>query len=598
MSHSAIPTRLFFKYDDAGPRPLRGTARSHALPNAVPIARTIPIEHAEDKSYHLAQRKNFTGPPSFILPRVPSTKYNWNHSYHDDFRTLYLYNPSILPLHNTVKKRDKDKMGSGEDTYYDNDQYFEDPDALSEEDLMALTGGDPSVRYISTFRAYLGCNCFGRNATDRRLMSSGEQISYLAIALLNETLDVVDGTDVLIDLNAGPSRGQYGRQFVEDCRVSLMRGGLYLICNQELKRIRIERTMTHNAPSSSSSRPLRQLPPPGYGTKRGIPLPYVYPNIHGFGLNVTLLSHHTGISGGKNFNLFRSTRKSHESGANNGNTNTSAVGLIHDHYLQLLPHPHKYRKLNVPDGRDSNFDNVLDAKHDPVTKKKIEEETAPQVGGLPKMTFDTPDTFHKISKCPAPPIDMDSLEQTKLRMNCTDPLEVPFFEVEDDHGTACCVRVVLPLDANAAPNSLGRGREVMVGISHQKTSARSNFWLLDVRRRYLDFGIDRFVSRFVAYNSHHPFDIVARSGWFCLGFADDPIELSHPQRSTLAGQNKEFRLDLFDDLYNCPTIHFPSGFSEVVGNSSRAIIGYGVNDCHPRMFVVEKDEIVRMLTMS
>jgi hypothetical protein len=437
--------------------------------------------------------------------------------------------------------------------------------------------------------------------TNRTLMTAGEQISYLAIALLDERLDVVDGTDVLIDLNAGPNRGLYGRQFLEDCRIFLMKGGIYLLCNEELKRIQITRTTTQrhrktslSTPPLSSQSQSQAVPPPGYGTKQGIPLPYVYPNVRGDGLNITLLSHRTKISGGKNFNIFRTTRQNLQSKHNNNTTseddnhNDSSAAPIHQHYVQLFPQPHKYIKLHVPDGRDSKGDEFGNVLKDPVSNKKSNEEIAPQLGGLPEIVFDTPDTLHKISKCREP-----------KQMNCTTPLEVPFFDDERDHGTACCVRVLLPRgndnnddDSNATRN----GREVMVGITHQKLSRRTNFWLLDIHKRYKDFGIDRFVSRFVAYDAKHPFDVVARSGWFCLGFATDPTELSHPQRSTLAGQNKQFRLDLFDNIYECPMIHFASGFSEVVGNSSRAIIGYGVNDCHPRMFVVEKDEIVRLLT--
>ena len=64
--------------------------------------------------------------------------------------------------------------------------------------------------------------------------------------------------------------------------------------------------------------------------------------------------------------------------------------------------------------------------------------------------------------------------------------------------------------------------------------------------------------------------------------------------ATLLGANAH--LELFNKTYDCPFIHFVSGFSEVVGNKSRAIIAYGVNDCHPRMFFVEKNEIVKLLT--
>jgi len=170
----------------------------------------------------------------------------------------------------------------------------------------------------------------------------------------------------------------------------------------------------------------------------------------------------------------------------------------------------------------------------------------------------------------------------------------------------------------------------MVGISHQKLSLKDRFWLKDTKNRYVGFGIDRFVSRFVAYETIFPFRIVAISGWFCLGFASQINEGPQQQqqqkrrndnnnhndnhydntKSTFAGLlkntnnnnnntttiNINTQLDLFNVTYNCPIIHFISGFSEVVGNSSQAIIGYGINDCHPRMFKIEKQEIRQLLT--
>lgn len=562
-------SKIYVKYDAAGPKSIPGTARSHALPNAVPFANSIPLELAENRSYHISQRTN-TSLPLSMDSKGPDARYNWNHTYHDDFRTLYLYNPSILPLHNTQPRNNN--TNDNATTYYD------DPDALSDADLLALTGGDSSIRYVATYRAYLGCNCFGSDKKDRELMRAGEQITYLAIALLNSTLDVVEGTDVLIDLNAGPGRGAYGRQFIEDCRINLIKGGIYLLCNEEMKRVKITRTQE---PLSSSLYQPYQRPKQK--------MPYVYPNVHGDGLTITLLSHKVKVGGGKNFNIFRSTQQEFKS-KQQQNTTVEMVKVekevysesqtLQKYYLQIWPHPHKYTQLYVPDGRDFKGNEIGNVLRDPETKEKFPEEIAPQLGGLPHSTFDTPDSKHTISKCTVP-----------KQMNCSEPIEVPFFNDEADHGTACCVKVTLPQGKKTDP-----GREVMVGITHQKLSPRSNFWLLDVKRRYENFGIDRFVSRFVAYETQHPFNIVARSGWFCLGFATDPIELNHPQRSTLAGQNTQFRLDLFDDVYECPVIHFASGFSEFVGNSSRAIIGYGVNDCHPRMFVVEKDEIVRMLT--
>eukprot|EP00536_Pseudo-nitzschia_multiseries_P018495 jgi/Psemu1/55869/gm1.55869_g len=585
--------RKFFRYDEAGPKPIPGTARSHALPNAVPITNIIPREEAENKLYHARQRTNTSEPLSIIRPEPLMWKkavreieksdpekffmlgrYNWNHTYHDDYRTLYLYNPAVLPLHNTITMPPQGENGG--DEYEDGHGHGDyDPDLLSAGDLQELTGGDPRVRYVAVYRAYLGCNCFGRAKEDRHLMKVGEQISYLAVALLDEALDVIEGTDVLIDLNAGPSRLKYFRQDVEDCRIFLIKGEIYLVCNEAMKRVRIRRKQW-------SDQYIRHptTPPPNYGTKKKIPMPYIFPNIHGNGLEVTLLSQ-SRIYGGKNMNVFRAPADSTTTLSSFSSHNTTPR-TEYDYYLQIFPSPHRYGKLVIYDGPEN--ENKISTR----INDEWKNVTVPQ-GKLPQPTFDTPDAGHNISRCVDAP-------NTK---NCSDPVDFPFFEVRQDHGTACCVKVILPLPVSSPDegdrNGSRVGREVMVGITHQKLSPRNNFWLLDVHERYKDFGVDRFVSRFVAYNTHPPFETVARSGWFCLGFAED-AESNGKFGSTLAGKNLDARLDLFNQTYDCPIIHFASGFSETVGNSSRAIISYGINDCHPRMFFVEKDEIVRLLT--
>ena len=42
-------------------------------------------------------------------------------------------------------------------------------------------------------------------------------------------------------------------------------------------------------------------------------------------------------------------------------------------------------------------------------------------------------------------------------------------------------------------------------------------------------------------------------------------------------------------------MHFVSSFIEKASDSSKTIIGYGLNDCTGRMVEVEKKEIVRLL---
>jgi len=291
-------------------------------------------------------------------------------------------------------------------------------------------------------------------------------------------------------------------------------------------------------------------------------------------MNVTIEAQVGSIDSGKNFNIFRTATTSSLHNTNNGASSISTPPMVrYEYYLQTHPAPHKYRKMTIT--KDLNSWNVFKNASSPKTKNR--RETAP--GGLPNPTFDTPDTPHNVSIC----------RQNPKAMSCDDPVDVPFFEMDDDHGTACCVRVTLP-----------SGKEVMVGIAHKKLSQRTNFWLLDVHKRYRDFGVDQFVSRFIAYDVRHPFTVVARSGWFCLGFAsqDESSEVMGNRGSTLAGTNRQASLGLFGGTFNCPGIHFVSGFSETVGNRSRAIIGYGINDCHPRVFFVEKEEVARLLTMT
>ena len=530
---SSTTRRRILKYDEAGPKPIPGTARSHALPDAIPITRAIPREYAEDKQYHISQRKN-TSRPISILPKAKRSglpehllgEYNWNHSYATDYRTLYLYNPSILPLHNTCKDCER----------------ADDPDNLSAEDLQELTGGDPTVRYVAIYRAYTGCNCFGPDP-NREMMKAGEQLSYLAVALLDEHLDVVPGTDTLVDLNAGPRRTKYWRQPLEDCRIFALRGGIYLLCNEEMKRIRIRRKTKRMETKMNAD----------HGRREDHKIPYVYENIYGDGLEITLIGSNGKVGGGKNFNVFRTL-------APNNRTSDNITTGIYDYYLQLYPSPHRYRRLMISDGKLDDGEAHLDLHL---------IEWAP--GEIPLPSFDTPDAVNDILKC------------SDGSTNCTAPISVPFFH-DMDHGSACCVQLKL------------RGKEVMVGISHQKLSPRKPFWEDDLLHRYDHFGIDRFVSRFIAYNVEPPFDIVARSGWFCLGFGSED-EGTAEGGNALSGRNANARLDLFNDTYACPIIHFVSGLSDVVGDEERLILGYGVNDCHPRMFMVEKSDIVKMLKL-
>jgi len=542
--HDSNGSQPYIRYDDAAIRAIPGTARSHALPNAIPATRIIPVAFAENKAYHISQRTNSTGTDSIIGNRNKQKgKYNADHDYSKDYRTLYSYNPSVVPLFNTAN----------------DDRYAHDN--LATEDIQLLTGGDDSVRYVAIYRAYLGSNCFGRDHPRRALMKAGEQVSYVVVALLNATLDLVEGTDVLIDLNAPYHPDRYGMQNLDDCRVFLLRGILHFICNSIILKMRIVRNLNNKNHKISNDGT--------HHTGRGLKTPFLYPNIHGDGLSVILLAEPINMRLGKNYQMFRIPANTTQTKPNSFDTG------YYNYYLQTLPLPHEYKQMNV--SPDPNYSQ--DYFHKRMWQNS---EQSANASNIPPPSFPTLDQYHFITACDKNPIGRDEcVNRTQ------DHVTYPFFTPDRDWGTACCVTVNLQL---STPNLDQSATTVLVGISHAKLSKRKPWWFQDLYGRYDDTGFDQYLSRFVAY-SQETLEIVARSGYFCLGFASTHGEGDN----TLAGRNTQFNLRLFNESFACPVVHFISGFSEVVGDPEKAIISYGINDSHPRMMLVNKADIVKSL---
>lgn len=401
---------------------------------------------------------------------------------------------------------------------------------------------------------FILCSC-GHSAFGPFRHGPGELLSYLGIALLDESLDIIPGTSIVVDLNHDdPYRKVMPYdQVYEDCRLFLVAGSFYLCCNAYIWRVGLRR------------RPRRKnggvIP-----FKNATPARNVYDNFYGDGLELSKHSTHHLFGAGKNFNLFRSRSKGIPLPPSRSHS-TNRPLTPNDYYVQLFPtSPHEYRRMKFPSRPSPNEDgggfNPFPRGWDAAAKSNASE---------PAPSFDTPDTYNNITYA------VEGTGNTSTES---------FFSSERDgdsgrdKGTACCVEI-----------SLGR-KQVLVGISHVKTAA-SSWWQRDVHKRYKSIRPARYLSRFYAFDPSPPFDIVARSGFFCLGFADASESRGNP----FAGRNEggDSALSLFDDAFNCPTIHFPSGISEYVGDASKAIISYGVNDCYPRMIVVKKEEIASAL---
>ncbi|KAL7531744.1 hypothetical protein ACHAXR_009828 [Thalassiosira sp. AJA248-18] len=169
------------------------------------------------------------------------------------------------------------------------------------------------------------------------------------------------------------------------------------------------------------------------------------------------------------------------------------------------------------------------------------------------------------------------------------------------HGGACCVSLsrseVLAQGEHIflTHKSWGDNDYLLVGVAHT-----SVIW----RRWYSDKNIPdsakamiphtHYVSFFYAFEPRPPFNLRARSGYFCLGFAgEDGTEggMFNPH-STLTHNR---RLSQHNETFSCPQISFVSSFIEKVGDSSTTVIGYGINDCTPRLVEVSKKEMARMI---
>jgi hypothetical protein len=86
-----------------------------------------------------------------------------------------------------------------------------------------------------------------------------------------------------------------------------------------------------------------------------------------------------------------------------------------------------------------------------------------------------------------------------------------------------------------------------------------------------------------------PYNIVARSGLFCLGWP------SHDERGSSPYQHLGYSLKLIEDFDDCPAISFASGMTLKADDPSTAIVAYGINDCTSRMVEIDVSEIKRLL---
>ena len=177
--------------------------------------------------------------------------------------------------------------------------------------------------------------------------------------------------------------------------------------------------------------------------------------------------------------------------------------------------------------------------------------------------------------------------------------EAPFKEAA--HGGSCCISFSAD-ELNLSGTRDDHRESLLVGIGHTKVTWKPWYNKKSTTQEQKDrLPHTHYVTLFYAFDPHPPFHVRARSGYFCLGHVPlteggedlPPTEGGAFNPHSVLTRNRMLQQN--NVTFDCPQMSFVSSFIEKAGDSSRAVIGYGLNDCTGRLVEVEKREIVRLL---
>jgi len=171
---------------------------------------------------------------------------------------------------------------------------------------------------------------------------------------------------------------------------------------------------------------------------------------------------------------------------------------------------------------------------------------------------------------------------------------------ESAHGGSCCVSFSVD-DINLGGTRNNHHESLLVGIAHTKITWKPWYIKSHIPQKEKDLvPHSQYVSFFYAFDPRPPFQIRARSGYFCLGHAPETFDDTlQPEEGGVFNPHSVLTrnrpLLQYNVTFDCPQMHYISTFIEKAGDPTSTIIGYGLNDCTPRLGEVEKKEISRLL---
>lgn len=424
------------------------------------------------------------------------------------------------------------------------------------------------AEYVVAFRVTPANNCFRRDQMqdlpqkvwDHTMMSP---TNMLGLALLDEEYGILPGYDIVVDIanqlgfvKDGYGTTYFGEPTFMDYRLFTLNDKVYLHANADITVVTpIElRSKRHSRKAEEGEFKLDIV----YGDPR---------------MEVFMLHQFNTIwSGGdrgKNFALFSVPNSTHPDEPDA----TYAEIDINPHHRVIQVHLDDVEMLKRKIVKKRIRRNYT---VDPIMMRKVREE-----GNLTTSNMEPEPSFYTVDEHWYPGVR-------------------PAFR-RAGHGGSCCVSLsrkeVLAQGEHISltHENWGNNDNLLVGVAH--TSVIWRKWYSDKNVPDSEKAMiphTHYVSFFYAFEPRPPFNILARSGYFCLGFAgDDGTEGGNFNPHSILTFNR--RLSQHNETFSCPQISFVSSFIEKVEDPSTTIIGYGLNDCTPRLVEVSKKEISRMV---
>ena len=403
---------------------------------------------------------------------------------------------------------------------------------------------DDTPIYVASFRVSTQQSCFHPYETQAMYGGSWDNKppvqDYLALALLRADLSILQ--DVVVDIKAS---GVF-QSFAEDFRLFVLGGQLFVASYDLITPLRITTTTNTDIAQDGYTR----LEPVYPGNTLAVAIRQ-FPSC-------PVCHNRPNKRCGKNLNYFSNTAST---------TTTNPVALV-----ELWPtSPHVVQSVNLQQ-----------------SCREARQQTSEE--GTDLQTFSDAESSPHL-----PTTSWYTMEEIMF----------PHMEPSESilsrgRGGACCISIQHPQT----------GEELLVGVFHQKIpkfGKRAGKKLPLWRRtdgETTAIAPNQYLSRWYAFSRKPPFQIIAQSGLFCLGYPDALQQNTRPLVNTtlwkklIFGGDGKVDTGTFSLLLNCPRIHFVSGISQKAGDPSKTLVAYGVNDCFSRLIEIETNSIARSLFLG